>query len=106
MSRGKRYSSEAKLNIKKVIAVILIMVVIVMFMIAIRKLIQSDENNNITVIDYFTLYSNGKWGVIDSNANIVIEPTYDEMIIIPDKSKDVFICTENVDYENNTLDLL
>lgn len=102
MSRGKRYSHEPKLNIKKVIAVILVIAVIIMFIVAIKKLIGSDEtNNNIVATTYFALYSNDKWGVIDNNAKTIIEPVYDEMIIIPDNKKDVFICTENVDYENS-----
>lgn len=103
MGRGKRYSSEPKLNIKKVIAVALVIAVIVMFVIAIKKLINSDATNNgIVATTYFTIYSNDKWGVIDNNAKTIIEPTYDEMVIIPDNKKDVFICTENVDYDNNT----
>ena len=102
MSRGKRYDSEPKLNIKKVIAVLLVIVLIVVFAIAIKKLFFSDKTNNIIAKSYFTVYLNNKWGVIDNNANIVIEPSYDEMIIIPDKNKDLFICTENVNYENNT----
>lgn len=103
MSRGKRYSSEPKLNIKKVIAVILVIAVIIMFIIAIKKLISTDnQNNKIIASTYFTLYSNDKWGVIDNNGKVIIEPTYDEMIIIPDNKKDLFICTENVDYSNNT----
>lgn len=104
MSKGRRYSSEPKLNIKKVIAVILVIAVIIMFVIAIKELIKPSNSNNIIATTYFTLYKNNKWGVIDNNANIVIEPTYDEMIIIPDNKKDVFICTENINYENNTYD--
>ena len=102
MSRGKRYDSEPKLNIKKVIAVLLVIAVIVMFVIAIKKIVFSDNSARITAKTYFSAYLNNKWGVIDNSANIVIEPIYDEMIIIPDKNKDVFICTENVNYENNT----
>ncbi len=102
MSRGKRYSHEPKLNMKKVIAVILAIIVIVVFMIAIKKLISNDTKENITAKTYFTVYLNNKWGVIDNNAHIIIEPVYDEMIIIPDHKKDVFICTENVNYEENT----
>lgn len=101
MSRGRRYSNEPKLNIKKVIAVIMILAIIVLFIVAITKLLKSDKKI-ITANTYFSVYTNNKWGVIDNNANIVIEPTYDEMIIIPDNKKDVFICTENVDYTNNT----
>ena len=102
MSRGKRYDLEPKLNIKKVIAVFLVVAVIVMFIIAVKKLINSDNSASITAKTYFTVYSNDKWGVIDNNANIVIEPTYDEMIVIPNNTKDVFICTENVDYNQDT----
>lgn len=101
MSRGRRYSNEPKLNIKKVIAVIMALAIIVLFIVAITKLLKSDKKI-ITANTYFSVYTNNKWGVIDNNANIVIEPTYDEMIIIPDNKKDVFICTENVDYTNNT----
>lgn len=102
MSRGRRYSHEPKLNIKKVIAVILAIIVIIVFAIAIKKLISKDGMQNITAKTYASLYLNNKWGVIDNQANIVIEPVYDEMIIIPNNEKDVFICTEDVDYENNT----
>ena len=102
MSKGKRYNTEPKLNIKKVIAVILVIAVIIMFVIAIKELINSDKSNNITSTTYYTLYSNNKWGVINNSGNIVIEPSYDEMIIIPDNKKELFICTENVDYNNNT----
>ena len=51
---------------------------------------------------YFLLNKDSKWGVIDNHSKIIIEPTYDEAIIIPNNKKDVFICTDNVDYENNT----
>ena len=70
-------------SVKKVIAVILVILVIAMFIIAVKKLVQSDNKNNIVATTYFTIYSNNKWGVIDNNANIIVEPTYDEMIIIP-----------------------
>lgn len=102
MGRGKRYSHKPKLNIKKVIAVILAIIVIIAFIIAIKKLITKDDIQNITAKTYASLYLNNKWGVIDNKANIVIEPVYDEMIIIPDPEKDIFICTEDVNYENNT----
>ena len=43
MSRGKRYDGEAKLNIKKVVAVIIAIAVIVMFVIGINKLFSSED---------------------------------------------------------------
>ena len=36
------------------------------------------------------------------NGEIVINPSYQEMIIIPDKTKDVFICTYDINEEDGT----
>jgi hypothetical protein len=46
--------------------------------------------------EYFTLYSANKWGVINQDGKEVITPSYQEMIVIPNKEKDVFICTYNI----------
>lgn len=102
MSRGKRYNDEPKLNVKKVIAVITLLAVIIMFLFAIQKILQNDIGEEITSTNYFTVYTNEKWGVIDSNGKTIIEPKYEEMIIIPNKTEAVFICTYDVDYESNT----
>lgn len=103
MSRGRRYNNEPKLNIKKVIAVIVAIAVIVMFVIAIKNLLNSDSSSSKLVsASYFLINKDNKWGVIDNNSKIVIEPTYDETIIIPDNKKDVFIINYDVNYDNNT----
>lgn len=103
MSKGKRYSKEPKLNIKKVIAVIVLIIVAIMFIFVIKNLLTKDkEKGNITVTSYFPVYTDGKWGVIDSNGDVVIEPSYDEMITIPDNKTDLFICMYDVNYEDNT----
>ena len=44
----------------------------------------------------------GKWGVIDTKGNVVINPSYSEMIVIPDNTKPVFLVIDNVNYENGT----
>lgn len=104
MSRGKRYDSEPKLNMKKVFAVIIAIAVIIMFIYMIIELLKdkpgTSDKNFITA--YYTVYENGKWGVIDTKGNTIITPQYDEMIIIPDNSKKVFICMYNADYSNQT----
>ena len=41
--------------------------------------------------EYFALYSANKWGVINQEGEQVIIPSYQEMIVIPNKEKDVFI---------------
>ena len=104
MSRGRRYDDTPKLNIKKVIATIIAFIVLIMVIISIKRLLTSQpKTKDVTTAEtYFSVYTDGKWGVIDNLGNYVVNPTYDEMVIIPDKNKDLFICTYNVDYENET----
>ncbi len=105
-SRGRRYDNEPKLNMKKVMAVIIAILVIVMFVIGIKELLKGkDEIKEKTFITgYYTIFENGKWGVIDTKQNIIIEPSYEEMIIIPDSTKPIFICTINTNYEAGTFE--
>lgn len=58
-------------------------------------------------IEYNTIKVDDKFGVIDGNGNIVIEPTY-SVIQIPNPSKPIFICmsnynTETKEYETKVL---
>ena len=89
MSRGKRYEGEQKLNIKKVFAVIIAIAVVAMFIIGIKKLFntESSTQEKTVALRYFPVYTEDKWGVIDSSGNIIIEPEYDEYIVIPDNSQ-------------------
>lgn len=52
--------------------------------------------------EYFTAFSADKWGVINQDGETVINPSYQEMIVIPDKTKDVFICTYDINEEDGT----
>lgn len=88
---------------KKVIAVIMAIAVIVMFVIGIKTLLTTDTKEKTTkASSYYPVYTNGKWGVIDQTGTIIIQPTYDEMITIPDSKMDIFICVEEVNEEANT----
>ena len=99
MSRGRRYE-EPKLNMKKVFAVILAIVVIIMSVFIIKGVFSREQSNGgITSKTYFASYKDNKWGVIDENGNTVIDPSYEEMIIIPDNKTDVFLCTYDVNYD-------
>ena len=99
MSRGRRYE-EPKLNLKKVFAVILAIIVVVMFIFILKGILTKDkEQGKITSKDYVAVLKDGKWGVIDSNANEIIAPSYEEMITIPSSKNDVFLCVYNVNYE-------
>ena len=106
MSRGRRYESEPKLNVKKVFAVIVALLVLVMFVIGIKELLKDKDSvkQKTYAIGYYTVFENGKWGVIDTKQNVVISPAYDEMILIPDNSKPVFICTLNANYETGAFE--
>ncbi len=101
MSKGKRYE-EPKLNIKKVIAVIVAILVIIMFVFIIKDILQKEQDTNtgnISSLSYFASFYDNKWGVIDSNGNTVIEPSYQEMLIVPNNKNDIFLCTYDVNYD-------
>lgn len=103
MNKGKRYDHEQKLNIKKVIAVVIALLVLCMFGLGVKKLLNvSGTDIDTSNIRYYTVYSDNKYGVINSKGEEVIAPAYAEYIVIPDHKKDVFICTYDVDYENGT----
>lgn len=44
----------------------------------------------------------GKWGAINQDGNEVIAVNYEEMVIVPDNTKDIFIITTDVNYEAGT----
>ena len=95
MSRGKRYDTEAKLNYQKVFAVIIAIAVVIMFIFIMKNVLK--EREKITGDnEYFALYAQNKWGVINQAGEEIIAPSYKEMIVIPNKSKDVFLCTYNI----------
>lgn len=101
MARGKRYQTDGKLNYQKVFAVIIAIAVIIMFVFIIKNVLK--EREEITKdYEYFALYLQNKWGIINQEGEVVIQPSYEEMIVIPDKTKDVFICIYNVNEETGT----
>ena len=97
MAKGKRYDNEPKLNMKKVFGVIIAFVVLIMIITSIVKILKNDtEEGVITTSSYYSAYTNGKWGVIDNEGNTVISATYDEMIVVPNNKKAIFVCTYEV----------
>ena len=101
MSRGRRYSDEGKLNYTKVFAVI-IAIIVVFMCVAIVKNSLSRRNSSTKdgITNYFALYADNKWGIVDSNGNTVIEPMYQEMLIVLNSKRDVFLCTYDVNEKN------
>lgn len=96
MSKGRRYD-EPKLNLKKVFGVLIGFIVVIMVIVSIVKLVKNHQDTNqLTTTTYFTVLENSKWGVIDNKGNVIIKPSYDEMITIPDNQKAIFICAYDV----------
>lgn len=105
MGKGKRYNgAEHKLNIKKVVAVVIAILVIIMFIIILKRLVENNKSTtekNVAMA-YYSAFEDNKWGVINSLGEIVITPSYEEMIVIPNSEKPIFIATYDVNYTNNT----
>lgn len=106
MGKGKRYDGQEKpkLNIKKVISLIVAIIVIIMVITSLKNSLTNSEDTSTKQVnvEYFPVYTEGKWGVIDTNGDIVITPEYDEMIVVPNKEKAVFICTYDFDVNEET----
>ena len=99
--RGRRYDSEPHLNYKKVFAVIIAIVAIIGIIFMITKILSKgkETGNKITSTSYYALYTDNKWGIIDSNGKEIIPPSYQEMIKVPNSKKDVFLCTYDINNE-------
>ena len=103
MGSGKRYESEKKLNIKKLLGVVIAIAVIIMVFFSIKKLLEpKDTSKDPLAIGYYAAYEDGKWGVIDGSGKEILPFTYDEIIVVPDNTKDVFIVTTQTDFSNET----
>lgn len=105
MSKGRRYNGEKKLNLKKVFAVIAVIAIIISIIVGINQILRADKNtiaSKNVELNYYALFTNGNWGVINSSGEKVLEPANGEMVVIPNKSKPVFICTYEVNYVEGT----
>ena len=102
--RGRRYDDTPKLNKKKVFATIIAIIVFIMIIVSLKNLFSSNDNTKdvSSLTTYLAAYENSKWGVIDNKGNKIIEFNNDEMVIVPDKNKALFICAQNTNYSNET----
>lgn len=102
-NRGRRYDNEPKLNLKKVIGVILALAVIVMIVVSIVNIVKTSKDKvEVKKYSYYTAYQNGKFGVINDEGETVIEPIYNDIVSIPNNSKAIFICTYDVNDTDGT----
>ena len=86
---------------KKKIIVVLSIIILIISIISIIKYNKNKSKFNYTIeqiseVNYFLLMQNNKYGVINKNGDIVVDPIYD-VVEIPNASKPVFICKGNYD---------
>ncbi len=104
-NRGRRFDDEPKLNMKKVVATLVALLVIIMVIASIVMALNKKSKEQQILpegVEYFSAYADSKWGVINNKGDQLNNISYDEMIVIPDSSKNVFIVTYDVDYTNGT----
>ena len=89
-----------KNNRKKVIGIIIFLILIIAIAIGSIIVINNQKYKyELSVIDnsaiqYYKLEKNGKYGVIDKDGNVILEPTY-AYIDIPNPTKDIFIKSDD-----------
>lgn len=98
------------MNKKKLIIIILIVVLIAVVVTSLVLYFNKREKyvydvETVTDVKYNTIRIDNRYGVIDDQGNVIIEPTYD-IIQIPNPSKAIFICmadynTDINEYETN-----
>lgn len=73
-----------------IVPIVIIVVAIVLIGIMTNNKLKY-EIEDVVDYNYFKLYQNEKYGVIDKTGNVIINPEY-EMLYIPNPSKAVFVC--------------
>ena len=77
--------------------------VMIMFVIGIKTLLSGDtKDKELASNRYYPCFTGEKWGVINGKGEFVIEPTFEEMITVPDSKNDIFICMQEVNYETES----
>lgn len=95
--KAEETSILARLNIKRILILVIILLIVI---IVVRNLIASNiKDKGQNDISYYASFKDNKWGVIDSTGATIIDPSYQELIVIPNEKKDIFLCTYNVNYE-------
>ncbi|MBR3003276.1 MAG: WG repeat-containing protein [Clostridia bacterium] len=84
-----------KKNIIKISIFVLIVLLAILFMVlGAKEQGRKYKLEEVKEFNYFVLQKDGKYGVIDKTAKIVVEPKY-ENVVIPNPSKAIFVCTQD-----------
>lgn len=91
-------------KIKWMIGIVMLAIIIVATVVIINELQYAYKIEQIKEVNYVTLVQEEKYGVIDKQGNIIIEPAYNG-IQIPNPSKPVFICIGEYNKETKEYDM-
>lgn len=98
--KNKKTKTSENLDFKKIaILVVVLLAVIIVVLVIRRNIILGNKEKQEESRGYYASFKDNKWGVIDSTGATIIDPSYQELIVIPNEKKDVFLCTYNVNYE-------
>ena len=84
-SRGRRFDDGPKLNMKKVAATVLALIVIILVVASIILTLEKKNKEGLNTkvpTRYFSSYIGSKWGVINNNGEQLQGISYDDMIIV------------------------
>lgn len=89
-----------KKNVFILLGIVAIIAIIAVFAVIyfINKSKYDFKIEKVTEINYHVIYKDNKYGVINREGNIVVEPSYD-ILQIPNPSKDIFICMDEYNAE-------
>ena len=72
MAKGKRYDGEPKLNMKKVLGVVIALAVLIMIIISISKILKSGKDENtISSVTYFSSYNKHEPQILPKRAQLI-----------------------------------
>ncbi len=94
---------------KKVFILLIIIIIAIVAGIFVTKYLNDKskydfEIERVTEINYNILYKDNKYGVINRNGDIIVEPVYN-IVQIPNPSKDIFICMGEYNSEQKEYDV-
>lgn len=83
---------------KKIIKPIIMLLIIALIIGGVYMYFEKrNKNYELEIVEsynYYPVFKNEKYGIIDLQGNILVEPEY-EKVIIPNPSKDVFVCAKD-----------
>ncbi len=93
-----------KSNKKRFFILLIVVAIIIVGIVILRR--NTSKSNSVSILEitedqmnYYKIKKEDKYGVIDKNGKVIIEPKFID-IEIPNPTKDLFLCTDSTDINN------